>query len=507
MKRIKNSFRFKLFGLVLFASLLLILAGCAGITESSDEIKSLTAAYDTAIISLDPYGTAHGEPATILAAKQIYDTLVVKDGEEFKPRIATEWEQPDPNTWVFKLRDDVKFHDGSNLTAEDVKSSLEQLVTRAESPLTVLWEAFDSVEATDEYTVTIKTTKPLGTMLSNLSLLFITPAEFGNEEEFFRKPIGSGPFQVESFQPEQELKLIGYKDYWNGAPDIDELTFLTIPETSSRLTALETGEIDLTWTVPNDQIEGLANNEDIELIEDDSYLYYFNWFNSSKEPFNDVRVRQALWYALDTQTIIEDLFGDTGKQQDAPIPSSVFGFSEQQAYEYNPEKARELLAEAGYPDGFTARTIWAKGSGPQILELQQTMASYWSEIGVEIEPDQLERAEWIEKLNNLDWDMDLQTNSVITGDADYTLGRLYVSEANRNGYKNEELDEILIAAKETTDQAERKELYAEANKIIWEEAVGIFPVQLKQVHAIRSHVKGFVPDPSGAPEFHQVTVE
>src|SRR5690606_36557741 len=136
-----------------------------------------TAAYDTAIISLDPYGTAHGEPATILAAKQIYDTLVVKDGDEFKPSIATEREQPDPNTWVFKLRDDVTFHDGSNLTAEDVKASLDHLVTRAESPLTVLWEAFDSVEATDEYTVTIKTTKPLGTMLSNLSLLFISPSE------------------------------------------------------------------------------------------------------------------------------------------------------------------------------------------------------------------------------------------------------------------------------------------------------------------------------------------
>lgn len=509
MEKIKKKFSFRMFSLVAFVSFVLILAGCAGISgsESAEETKSLTAAYDTAIISLDPYGTAHGEPATILAAKQIFDTLVVKDGDEFKPSLATEWEQPDPNTWVFTLRDDVTFHDGSNLTAEDVKASLEHLVTRAESPLTVLWEAFDSVEATDEYTVTIKTTKPLGTMLSNLSLLFISPAEKLDEEEFFRNPIGSGPFQVESFQPEQELKLTGYKDYWNGAPNLDELTFLTIPETSSRLTALETGEIDLTWTVPNDQIEGLANNEDIELIEDDSYLYYFNWFNSSQEPFNDVRVRQALWYALDIETIVEDLFGDTGEQQYAPIPSSVFGYSEQQPYEYNPEKARELLEEAGYPDGFTARIIWAKGSGPQILELQQTMAFYWSEIGVEIEPDQLERAEWIEKLNNLDWDMDLQTNSVITGDADYTLGRLYVSEANRNGYKNEELDEILIAAKETTDQEERKELYAQANKLIWEEAVGIFPVQLKQVHAIRSNVKGFEPDPSGAPAFHQVTVE
>ncbi|WP_277679619.1 ABC transporter substrate-binding protein [Gracilibacillus dipsosauri] len=509
MKNRRRVFNFRLLNLALFISFILVLAGCAGLTESenNDDKKSLTAAYDTAIISLDPYGSAHGEPATILAARQIYDTLVVKDGEDFKPSLAKEWEQTDSNTWVFTLRDDVTFHDGSKLTAEDVKASLEQLVTRNESPLTVLWQALDSVEATGEHTVTIKTTEPLGTMLSNLSLLFISPSEKINEEDFFRKPIGSGPFQVESFQPEQELKLLGYSEYWDGAPELDELTFLTIPETSSRLTALETGEIDMTWTIPNDQIDGLKDNENIELIEGQSYLYYFNWFNSSREPFDDVRVRQALWYALDINTIIEDLYGESGEAMHAAIPSTVFGFAEQQPYEYDPEKAKKLLAEAGYPDGFTARVIWGKGSGPNILELQQTMASYWAEIGVEIEPDQLERAEWIEKLVALDWDMDLQTNSVITGDADYTLGRLYVSEANRNGYKNEELDEILIAAKKTTDQAERKELYAQANKIIWEEAVGIFPIQLKQIHALRTDVKGFVPDPSGAPKFHKVTVE
>src|SRR5690606_1341496 len=117
-----------------------------------------------------------------------------------------------------------------------VKASLEALVTRAESPLTVLWQAFDSIEATDEFTVTIKTKNPLGTMLSNLSLLFISPSEKINDEDFFRAPIGSGPFQVEAFQPEQELSLTAYEDYWDGAPKLDELTFVTIPETSARLT-------------------------------------------------------------------------------------------------------------------------------------------------------------------------------------------------------------------------------------------------------------------------------
>ncbi|WP_130858926.1 ABC transporter substrate-binding protein [Gracilibacillus phocaeensis] len=503
----------KLFVWFMGVSLVWIMAGCAGLSEegnSGEEGESnqeLRAAYDTGIISLDPFSSNHGEPATILASRQIYDTLVVNDGSEFIGGLAEDWEQEDDLTWTFTLKDDITFHDGSEVTAEDVKVSLEQLITRGESPLTVLWEVFDSVEAEDDKTVTIKTTEPLGTMLSNLSLLFIVPADHMEQEDFFMNPIGSGPFSVESFTPEQELILSGYDEYWDGAPNLDTLELVNIPETSSRMTAIETGEIDLSWTIPNDQVTELEGNEDINLVESESYLYYFNWFNSSREPFDNPKVRRALWHALDIETIVNDLFGATGEVMTSPIPNAVYGHSEQSPYEYDPELAKELLAEAGYPDGFTTTMMWNEGGGPQILELQNIMASYWSEIGVEIEPDRLERAEWIEKLNALDWDMDLQTNSVITGDADYTLGRLYISEANRNGYHNEELDQLLLDAKQTTDQEERASLYDQVNQIIWDEAVGIFPVELKQIHAVRSNVKGFEPDPASAPRLHQVSIE
>ncbi|WP_052352851.1 ABC transporter substrate-binding protein [Neobacillus dielmonensis] len=497
----------------------LIASGCAGIssdsgtsTDGASEGKTskeqkMTVASDVGIISLDPYGSAHGEPSTILAATQIYDTLVIKDGDTFTPSLAKEWKQPDDNTWVFTLRDDVTFHDGSKLTAKDVKASLDQLVQRKESPLTVLWAQLDSVEATDDTTVTIKTKTPLGNMLYNLTLLFITPADQATKDDFFRKPIGSGPFKVVSFQPEQDLVLSANKDYWNGAPKLDSVTVRNIPETAARMTAIETGEIDATWTIPADQINQLKQNKDIKIVDTPSYFYYFNWFNSSQKPFDDVRVRQAMWYAIDTKAIVNDLFGDTAEVMKAPIPSSVFGFSEQTPYEYNPEKAKQLLAEAGYPNGFETRMIWSKGSGPQIFELQKALASYWDKIGVKIIPDQLERAEWIEKLTALDWNMDLQTNAVISGDADYTLGRLYISQANRNGYKNEQLDDLLVRAKQSTDSAQRAQLYDQANKIIWDEAVGIFPLQLKQIYAVRSNIKGLEASPSGAPSFHQVSID
>jgi len=516
----KNNF-LKRLGLMLFISLLAALVvGCAGLTEETPEERAadeseeaseasgeqtLKVAFDQGIDSLDPYGAANGEPSTILASRQIYDTLVVNDGGEFKPSLAEEWEQPDELTWTFKIRDNVTFHDGTPLTAEDVKYSLEQQVNSDSSPLTVLWVEFDSVEAEDDHTLTIKTKKPMGTMLSNLSLLFITPEDSASDE-FYTQPVGSGPFKVEEFVPQQTLLLAGNEDYWDGAPHLTELEFVNIPETASRLTALETGEIDITWTIPSDQISELEGNDEIEVMNSPSYLYYFNWFNSSREPFDDPKVRQALWHAIDTEKIVSDLFGETGELMSSPIPSQVFGSSDLEMFEYDPEKAKELLAEAGYPDGFSTTMMWSNGGGPQILQLAETMMSYWSEVGVEVEPVQIERAEWIEKLVALDWDMNLQTNSVITGDGDYTLGRLYVSEANRNGYKNEELDEYLIAAKETTDPEERQENYDKANEIIWEEAVGIFPLQLNQITAIRSHVEGFEQSPSDDPQFRHVSV-
>src|SRR5699024_8855684 len=224
--------------------------------------------------------------------------LVVNEDNEIKPSIAADWEQPDDKTWVFNLEKDVSFHDGSPLTAEDVKYSIEQQVNSEDSSLTVLWSEFDSVEATDEHTVTIKTKKPVGTMLSSLTLLFITPEDSASDD-FYREPIGSGPFKVDSCVSEEELELSKNEEYWDGEPQLEKLEFTNIPETSSRFTALETGEIDLTSTIPADQIASLEDNDEIAVVNNPSYLYYFNWFNSSREPFDDPKVRQALRCAIE----------------------------------------------------------------------------------------------------------------------------------------------------------------------------------------------------------------
>lgn len=473
---------------------------------TADGGGDLVAAFNQSITELDPAGPNNADQGFHLAATQIYDTLVLRDGNEFIPRLASSWEQPDDLTWVFTLRDDVQFHDGSPVEAQDVVASLERLAA-SETPLAPLWSALDSVEATDENTVTITTTEPVGTMLTSLTLMYVVPAEGAETEGFFSNPVGSGPFKVVDFLPEERLDLEANPDYWDGAPNLETLTFRDIPEEASRATALRAGEIDVTWDVSAQQQQQLEQEPNITLSQVPSYVYYFEWFNSSEPPFDDARVRRAMWHAVDTEAIAEQLFGGSGQLATAPIPSSVFGHCPQEPYEYDPELARELLEEAGVGDGFSADMIWNTGSGPLIQELADVLVSSWGEIGVDVNSENLERAQWIERLLALDWGIDHQTNTVLTGDADYTLGRLYVSEANRNGYANEELDELLLNARASTDQAEREQLYCDAIEIIWNDAVGMFPVELVTTYAAADGVTGLKPDPAGAPRFQNVDIE
>jgi peptide/nickel transport system substrate-binding protein len=299
--------------------------------------------------------------------------------------------------------------------------------------------------------------------------------------------------------------LDAYADYWGDAPGVQTLRFRDIPELSARVTALTTGEIDFTYQLPPDQLASLEGNADLSITSKPSYRYYFIWLNAQTEAFGDVRVRQAMIHALDIPTIKDALMQDTAELMDSPIPSTVFGYAPQTPYAYDPEKAKQLLAEAGYENGFETDMIWAPGSSPQDREIAQAMLSYWNAVGITVNDRQSERAQWLEALLALDWDMDFQTNGVITGDADFVLRRLYHSTANRTGYANPDLDKILDDAAASVDQEERKELYAQACKLIWDEAVGIYPFTLVQAFIARSNVQGFVPTAS-FPVFTNVSV-
>ena len=467
------------------------------------EIKVL---LPTKITTLDPHGAQSVDTITFTATRHVMETLVIREPNgTFVPNLAASWENPEPTTWVFKLRPDARFHDGSKVTSADVKASLERVIS-LKGPQAPLWAAVDAVETPDETTVLIKTKTPSGTLLASSTLLLIAPAR-ASTEGFFSKPIGSGPFKVVSFTQDADFRVEANTDHWSGPPGLKNMTFRYVPEVAARVTALETGEVDFTWQLPPDQLPALRRNPDLRIDEAPSFSYYFIWMNASRPPFTDKRVRQAMAHALDVDTIVKDLLAGVGKRATAPIPESVFGYAPQTPYAYDPDRAKQLLAEAGQQNGFETSMIWNPNSGPQDRELVQALLSYWNAIGVRVRSLELERAQWLDNLIKLEWDMDFQTNSVTTGDADFTLNRLYHSRANRNGYKNPELDRLLDEAAASTDQRRRAELYAQANKLIWEEAPGIFPFDLLGSYVYRKHLAGFVPPPSQTPSFNDVTLQ
>ncbi|MBA0051215.1 ABC transporter substrate-binding protein [Streptomyces sp. AJS327] len=465
---------------------------------------ALRAAFGQPITDLDPYkaGTAVDE-ATLIVKRLVFDTLVRRVGEELKPGLATSWTQTSPTTWVFRLRRGVRFHDGGRLTARDVVACLKrtQAVPSAQTPL---WERVKRVRADDDHTITFVTDGPLGSLPVSLTLLFIVPEKLVAASSQSRAPVGSGPFRVTEFTPSSGVELVRHEDYWGGRAELPAVSLPFIAETSSAITALRNGDIDLLWPVPPDQLAEVTGADAVRVETVPSWTYYLNWFNCSRKPFDDPRVRRALCQALDLPAIIRHLFGEGAQRMDAPIPSTVFGHRRQRPYRHDPAAARRALREAGLGDGFRTSMMWFDATGPLARELAQAMISGWREIGVEVEAQSIEKAQWLERLNSLDWDMNLQTNTVTTGDAAFTVGRLYTSQANRLGYRNPELDKVLARADRTGDQEERARLYGSACQTLWEDAVGVFPATLVTAYGRRAGLSGFTPAANNQPDLARV---
>ena len=285
----------------------------------------------------------------------------------------------------------MKFSDGTPFTAKDVVASYERH-KKLDGPLVPLYATVTSFAATDDQTVTVKTSKPLGTLLSSLTLLFIGPAGKVDADGFFTKPIGTGPFTVASFQPDEKLELAANASYWDGAPQLSKLEFVNIPEVAGRITALENGEVDVLTQIPPDQVGSVKSSDGISYSTTPSWTYYFDWFNSNRKPFNDKRVRQAMWHALNLEGTVKDLFGELAAVGQAPLAQGVIGAPKLTPYPYDPAKAKQLLTEAGYPNGFSTSMQWPLEGGPNIRALAQAMISDWAKIGVTVKPLEKERA-------------------------------------------------------------------------------------------------------------------
>jgi peptide/nickel transport system substrate-binding protein len=479
----------------------LVLTACAADDGGAEEGGGVfTVAGPYAIETLDPQGASAGAIGTSHAASTIFSRLVKPDSTgEYQADLAESWDVNDSGTeWTFTLRDGVQFSDETPLTSADVVASFNRLIT-LKGPLAGNFTDV-TASAPDESTVVFTGKNPI--LLGRIALLYVTKADVTDDS--FSKPIGSGPYVVEDFTPSDVLELVPNENYYGEVPTIDSLEYRWIPEVSTRLTALQTGEIDATWGIPDDQVGALRGDSELVLENSPTSSVVTMWFNSSRPAFESAEVRNAIWSAVDFETIIQSLFPETGSLSDSIVAPNVLGYSPQEPKSYDPDAAKAALEKAGFD---FSQTYQIQYSGTEYSQFIQAVASDLAKIGVKAEPTQKEPAVFLDDLLALNWDINFQALGTAAFDSATNTGRLYPCAANRNGYCNPELDEILAAAGATTDTDERVDLYDQANKIIWDDAVGMYPMLLNVTYAWRSNVTGFVPDPLLQPDLSTVGFE
>ncbi len=463
---------------------------------------TLTVATAETPEALDP--TISLQIANWTISFSMFDTLVTSDDSgKISPSLATSWELVDPKAWKFTLRKGVKFHDGTPFTSASVKTTLDHIVSATvKSRQAAIWASYDHTETPDDFTAIVYTKDPMGTMLSNLSLtLMIPPTTAKPLGEF---PIGTGPFKFVEWRKDDRVTVEANKEYWGGAPKLDKLVFRTIPELSTRISALERGEVDLVDVVPPEEFPRLQK-AGIKLLDmPTSYLRFI--FLGNQGPLANLKVRQAINLAIDRKAIIKDLFGGKAFEVTGAVAPNVVGYCKMPDLQYDPAKAKQLMVEAGFPNGFELELKTAEYLAKQ-KEMAEVNAAYLAAIGIKVKVTVQDQALWLQDLMALNWQADQIGTSTLTGDADYTLRRLYHSSAKRTPHTSPELDKVLIQQQGETDPAKRQQQFCDAAKIIWDQVPTVFLFGTIQSYGLNSRVQGFVARPSQFMFFKDVSVQ
>ncbi len=464
---------------ILVAMLVLGMMLSAALSHAGDK-EVLRVAQIADVTSLDPaksnsYGTAN-------VLKIMYSYLVNQERDmSLAPDLAESWTQPDPNTWIFHLRKDVICHNGEPLDAEDVVFSLNRVKDPETKSSGAGFLKGVQIEYVDQYSVKITTEKPYAPLLVNLSRYEMgitdknTVLEHG--DDFAKVAIGSGPFKLKKRIP-GTVTLERFDDYYGEKPKLKEIIFRAIPEAATRVIELESGNVDVLAQLPPEEYNRLEKNKNITVFRHPSNVTIFFGINQSVKPMDNKLVRQAFNYAIDKQAVIDAASGGFGELSRGPLSPMIWGFDNtiKPVYPYNPEKARELLKKAGYPNGFEctiltdARTI--RKTSAEIIQ------AYLSEIGVKAEIQQIEWSTLLKKtrvsggahLYALGW--------TGTGDADGGLFMRFHSSGiggnNRHHWATPETDAMLENARAEMSHEKRKAIYAQLQKKFIEEASDVF---------------------------------
>jgi peptide/nickel transport system substrate-binding protein len=353
----------------------------------------------------------------------------------------------------------------------------------------------------DDYTVVIHTSYPTGSMLMQLAspgAAIISAAaleKYG--KDVASHPTGTGPFKLSEWKTGEEIILERFADYYKGAPAIEKIHFRVVPEDATRSMLLEANQADIALWLPVTEVKRLENNKDIHIFEQNTLMTQYVVLNNSKPALSDLRVRQALNYAIDKNVIVKDIVEGQGSVADAPISPYTWGYSSIKTYEYDLEKAKQLLSEAGYANGLELELWSPVGRYLMDIQISENLQAQWAKAGVDVKIRQWEIQSMLQEVKKGEYDMVYLGWSPSNGDADNGLygvfhSSMWVPNANRAKYANSEVDRLLDAGRRETDLAARAEIYRQAETIIMEESPWVFLFWPKQMMMYRSNVDGLV---------------
>ncbi len=502
---------------VVFLALAVILAlGAMVDVEAQAQDDELVVAQGATRTTMDPQGENDQPSAQVRA--HIYDTLIHQTPDlELEPGLATDWEQVDDVTWEFELREGVYFHNGEEFTAEDVKFTYERLIDpEMASDSAFLLDMLADIEVVDDYTIKLELEEPFTPLLSHLShtstsILNETAVEEAGEDYGITTSIGTGPYVFSDWVSGDYITLERNDDYWGEEANIEQLTFRTVEESTVRAIEVETGGVDIAFDVPPVDVERLEEDPAVNIIQSETLSTTYLGFNADQEPFDDVRVRQAINHAVDTDPIVDQVYEGQASRASGPISELVWGANpDLEPYEYDPDKAQELLEEAGYEDGFSA-TIYTNDES-QRIQVAELVQDNLRDLNIDISVDVLEWGDYLERTGAGEHDMFILGWVTVTGDADYGLYSLFHSSqygdpGNRTFWSDPEADDHLDAGRFLVDEEERESAYHEAQEIIRDEAPWLFLVNEDDVHGLQENVANFEPHPAGHHDLSQVIFE
>ena len=484
--------------------------------ENEKDPVVVTIARGTDTVTLDP--AFAGDNVDIWVDSLIFEGLVraSEDGKEIEPCLADTWEISDDGlTYTFHLRDEAKFSDGTDVTAEDAAFSINRSLN--EGSWNSLISCIKEAKAVDEDTVEIDLNNPSGSLLSCLAsfICAIYPESYystADADTLTKEPLGTGAFYLEEWKPDEKMILKKNPYYWEtGYPLADEIDLLVVPDDNTRLMQLQAGQIDAMEGVSAQMREQLQNTAGVNIIDFPTTHVDYVSFNYTSEKLNDKRVRQALNYATNREDINQAVFGGLGTLCPSVVwPTAEYFNPDQKSYDYDPDKAKELLAEAG-AENLDLNLIISTGDASSLMEAT-ILKDQWSKVGVNLNIEQMDSSARRDARNNLTFEVLLNYFTSDITDTAENMEMFCIKDnfdcwhLGWNGADQEEAEKLVKEAGATTDKEIRKTNYYKAQEIMADNALIIPLVTLPETVAVRDNVSGFEQGILGNYYFNELTI-